>query len=76
MSFKFDDTTLDEAVAFLAQVSGVKITMDAKAETLKTLPVTLAGNDMKLQSALEWIQRVSDLSWQPTADGIAITWNK
>jgi hypothetical protein len=76
VTFKFDDTTLDDAVAFLAQVSGVKITMDAKAETLKTLPVTLVGNDMKLQSALEWLQRVSDLAWQPTADGITLTWNK
>ncbi len=76
ISFKFDDTSVEEVVALLAQLGGVKIGFDSKAETLKNLPVTLAGKDMKLTSALDWLQRVTDISWQPTADGVQLTWNK
>lgn len=76
VSFKFEDTSVEEVVALLAQLGGMKIAFDSKAETLKNLPVTLAGNDMKLTSALDWLQRVTDISWQPTADGVQLTWNK
>jgi hypothetical protein len=31
---------------------------------------------MKLTSALDWLQRVTDIAWQPTADGVQLTWNK
>jgi hypothetical protein len=63
-------------VALLSQLSGMQITMDEKADTLKNLPVTLDGKDLKLSSALDWLQRVSDLSWKPTAMGILLTWGK
>lgn len=76
VTFKFEDTSVEEAVALLSQLTGVKIGLDAKAETLKNLPVTLDGKDLKLASALDWLQRVSDLSWKPTADGVQLTWNK
>lgn len=76
VSFKFDDTPVEEVLSLLAQLSGVKITMDEKAETLKNLPVTLDGKDLKLSSALDWLQRVSDLSWKATADGVQMTWAK
>ena len=76
VSFKFDDTPVEEAIAALSQLTGVKFTYDSKAETLKNLPVTLTGKDMKLQSALEWLGRVTDLTCTPTADGVLLTWNK
>jgi hypothetical protein len=76
VSFKFDDTPVEEAIAALSQLTGVKFTFDSKADTLKNLPVTLAGKDMKLQSALEWLTRVTDIAYAPTADGVALTWNK
>ncbi len=76
VTFKFEDTSVEEAVTLLSQLTGVKIAMDAKAETLKNLPVTLDGKDLKLSSALDWLQRVSDLSWKPTADGVLLTWAK
>ena len=76
VSFKFDDTSVEEVVTLLSQLSGVKIGMDEKAETLKNLPITLDGKDLKLSSALDWLQRVSDLSWKPTADGVQLTWAK
>jgi hypothetical protein len=50
--------------------------MDEKADTLKNLPITLDGKELKLSSALDWLQRVSDLSWKPTMDGIQLTWAK
>jgi hypothetical protein len=76
VSFKFDDTPVEEAIAALSQLTGVKFTFDSKADTLKNLPVTLAGKDMKLQSALEWLARVTDIGFLPTAEGVALTWNK
>jgi hypothetical protein len=57
-------------------LASVKITLDSKAETLKSIPVTLQGKELKLTSALDWLHRVSDLSWQSTVDGIQLTWKK
>lgn len=76
VTFKFEDTSVEEVVALLSQLSGVKIAMDEKADTLKNLPITLDGKDLKLSSALDWLQRVSDLSWKPTMDGVQLTWAK
>jgi hypothetical protein len=76
VTFKFEDTSVEEVVTLLAQLSGVKIDLDAKAETLKNLPVTLDGKDLKLSSALDWLQRVTDLSWKSTAEGVQLTWSK
>lgn len=76
VTFKFEDTSVEEVVALLSQLSGVKIGMDEKAETLKSLPITLDGKGLKLSSALDWLQRVSDLSWKATADGVQLTWAK
>jgi hypothetical protein len=76
VTFKVEDTSVEEVVTLLSQISGVKIGLDEKAETLKDLPVTLDGKDLKLSSALDWLQRVSDLTWKPTADGVTLTWAK
>lgn len=76
VTFKFEDTSIEEAVTMLSQLTGVKITSDSKAETLKSLPVTLDGKGLKLASALDWLHRVSDLSWKSTADGVQLTWSK
>ncbi len=76
VTFKFEDTSVDEVVALLTQLSGMPIIMDEKAETLKNLPVTLDGKDLKLSSALDWLKRVSDLSWKTTEKGVTLTWSK
>jgi len=76
VSFRFEETSVEEVVALLSQLSGMKIELDAKAETLKNIPITLDGKELKLSSALDWLQRVSDLNWKPTANGVSLTWNK
>ena len=76
VTFKFEDTSIEEAVTMLSQLTAVKITLDSKAETLKNIPVTLDGKELKLASALDWLHRVSDLSWKSTADGVQLTWAK
>ena len=76
VTFTFEDTSIEEAVTMLSQLTGVKITLDSRAETLKNIPVTLNGKELKLASALDWLHRVSDLSWKSTADGIRLTWDK
>jgi hypothetical protein len=76
VTFRFADTSVEEVVTFLSNVSGVKISFDEKAETLKNLPVTMDAVDLKLSSALDWLKRVSDLSWQASEQGIQLTWSK
>jgi hypothetical protein len=76
VSISFADTSVEEVVSLLSRIAGVPIVLDEKGALLKDLPVTLAGNDLKLQSVLEWLGRVTDLSYQPTAEGITLTWNK
>jgi hypothetical protein len=76
VTFTFEDTSIEEAITMLSQLASVKITLDSKAETLKSIPVTLQGKELKLTSALDWLHRVSDLSWQSTVDGIQLTWKK
>lgn len=76
VTFTFEDTSIEEAITMLSQLASVKISLDSKAETLKSIPVTLQGKELKLTSALDWLHRVSDLSWQSTVDGIQLTWKK
>ncbi len=76
VTFRFEDTSVEEVAALLAKLGGAPITFDDKADPLKSLPVTFSGTDMKLRAALDWLGRVSDLSYVPTAEGITLTWKK
>ncbi len=75
VTFVFADQSFDEVAAVLSQVSGVPFTLDAKAEALKDLPVSLNGSDIKLQTALEWLTRLTDIEFVQTDAGITCTWN-
>jgi hypothetical protein len=76
VTVEFSDTSVDEVVAFLARVSGVKISLDDSGQLLKDLPVTLSAKDMKLDTALKTLERLTDLHATPTADGITLSWKK
>jgi hypothetical protein len=76
VTLTFNDTPVDEVVAFLGRVTGLKITLDESGQTLKDLPVTLEAKDMKLSSALECLERLTDLHANSTADGIVLSWKK
>ncbi|HYE06029.1 MAG TPA: hypothetical protein VEL07_10985 [Planctomycetota bacterium] len=75
VTFVFADQSFDEVAAVLSQVSGVPFTLDAKAEALKDLPVSLNGSDIRLQTALEWLTRLTDIEFVQTDAGITCTWN-
>jgi len=76
VTFAFADTSVEEVVAYLSQVTGLAFALDAKAQALKDLPVTLTGKEMRLKTALEWLQRVSDLEAVPSEKGFTFTWKK
>ena len=76
VTFRFEDTSVEEVAALLAKLGGAPITFDDKADPLKSLPVTFSGTDMKLRAALDWLGRVSDITYVPTAEGITLTWKK
>lgn len=76
VSFEFSDTPVEEVAALLSAQTGVAISLDTTAEPLRNLPVSLSAKSMKLKTALEWIQRITDLSYVPTEKGLALAWKK
>ena len=61
VTFDFVDTSLDEAVAFLRQVSGVTIIVDPKVMAAGPANINLRVTDMNLDLALDWILRLANL---------------
>ncbi len=61
VTFDFVDTSLDEAVAFLRQVSGVTIIVDPKVMAANPANINLRVTDMSLDLALDWILRLANL---------------
>jgi len=62
VTFDFVDTPLDEAVAFLRQISGVTIIVDPKVTAAGAAPnINLRVTDMSMDLALEWILRLANL---------------
>ncbi|MBA2479839.1 MAG: hypothetical protein H0V44_04185 [Planctomycetes bacterium] len=74
VSAAFNDTPVDEVVAFLAKVSGTQLSLDESGALLKELPVTLTANDMRLGSVLDCLERLADLAATPTATGFTLSW--
>lgn len=74
VSFVFADTSLEEVASMLSRLSGTTFVLDASAEPLKDLPVSLNGDDLKLQTALEWLQRLTDVEAVPTEQGFSLKW--
>ncbi len=64
VSFKFDDTPLVEAIAFLQTLTKTNILIaPAATEAKGTTPITLKVTDMKLEIAFDWILRLADLDY-------------
>jgi hypothetical protein len=76
LTFAFEDTSMDEVAAVLSRLTGAAFTIDASAEALKNVPITLAGTDMPLKAALEWVERMTDLTCEPTKNGFMLVWKK
>lgn len=72
----FTDIALDEVAAALSTITGVTFTIDASAEPLQTLPVTLAAQDLPLSNVLEWLTRLTDVSAEANETGFTLVWKK
>lgn len=70
----FNDTTLDEVAAMLGVLTGATFTIDASADPLKDLPVTMTAQDLALGNVLEWLQRLTDVAAEPTETGFMLVW--
>ena len=76
VTFEFSDTPMEEVVAMFGRLTGATFALDASADTLKDLPISLSGNDMSLKTALEWITRFSGLEAVPGEQGFSFAWEK
>ena len=76
VTFAFTDTSLDEVAGMLTRLSGATFTIDSTAEPLKDLPISMTGNDLPLQTALEWLQRLTDVVAVPTEQGFSLQWKR
>jgi type II secretory pathway component GspD/PulD (secretin) len=62
VTFIWEDTSLDDAVQFLRQTTGVNFIIDPKALAAAPPPITLNAANMKLKTALKWIERITKLT--------------
>lgn len=72
----FSDISVDEVAAMLGLITGATFTLDPSAEPLKDLPVTMTAQDLALGNVLEWLQRLTDVTATPTAEGFSLEWKR
>jgi len=72
----FNDISVDEVAAMLGVITGASFTLDPSAEPLKDLPVTMTAQDLALGNVLEWLQRLTDVTATPTAEGFSLEWKR
>ncbi len=76
VTFAFSDTPMEEVAAMFGRLTRATFTLDASAETLKQLPISLTGDEMTLKTALEWIARFSGLDAVANEQGFVFRWKK
>jgi len=73
VTFEFVDTPLDEALTFLSQLVGVKMTLDPKVAASAKTKINLRVTDMTVDLALQWVLKLADLDYL-IADGAVVVW--
>lgn len=74
LTVAFSDTSLEEVASTLKVLTGVEFRLDASAEPLKDLPVTLSTDDLPLGKTLEWLQRLTDVRAEADGQGFLLIW--
>ena len=69
-----DEIALREAIAHVARLSGVAVSLDPSAEALAELPVSVAGSAMPLDEVLAWLERLTGAQRELTAEGVRLVW--
>ena len=70
IEFVWQDTTLDEAIEFLRQTTGVNFVL--ASDVFDAPPITLSGR-MRLSMALKWISQLTDLQWSLRSRAVYIS---
>jgi type II secretory pathway component GspD/PulD (secretin)/Flp pilus assembly protein TadD len=75
VTFEFNDTPLEDAIAFLNQLTRVNIILDPKAvaEGANKAPITLRVTDMEMETALRWILRLAELEYDLRNQAVFVT---
>jgi RNA polymerase sigma-70 factor (ECF subfamily) len=73
VSFEFVDTPLTDAIAFLGNVTGVKMVLDPQIAAAGQAKITLRVTDMTVELALQWVVRLAELDYTVTAEGVVIS---
>lgn len=66
VSFDFVETPLEDVVSFIQSIADINIILDTAALAAKPhaqAPITLKVTDMRLESALDWIVKLSELTY-------------
>jgi len=72
VTFEFVDTPLEEAVAFLRSLAGVKMTLAPEVAQDAKTSINLRVTDMSMDLALEWILKLADLDYRIVDGAILI----
>ncbi len=62
VTFIWEDQQLEEAIEYLRRTTGINMIIDPEALATAPPPITLEATNMKLQTALKWIQRITNLT--------------
>jgi tetratricopeptide (TPR) repeat protein len=73
ISFDFVETPLQDVVAFISNLADVAIVLDADAVKDEPRNVTLRVNDMRLQSALNWVLKLVSLKYTLKDEAVFIS---
>ena len=73
ITFDFVETPLQDVIAFISQLADVTIVLDTEAVKDEPHSVTLRVNDMRLQSALNWVLKLVGLKYTLKDEAIFIS---
>jgi len=73
ISFDFVETPLQDVISFISSLAGVTIVLDSEAVKDEPRSVTLRVNDMRLQSALNWVLKLVGLRYGLKDEAIFIS---
>ena len=63
LSFEFENTPLQDVLAFMQEATQVNIILDRSAVGDANEPITLSVNKMSARAALDWVVRMIDLEY-------------
>jgi len=73
ISFDFVETPLQDVIAFISSLVDVTIVLDSEAIKDEPRSVTLRVNDMRLESALNWVLKLVQLKYTPKDEAIFVS---